>query len=105
MSVTLEQHATDWLIRLEGQATLASATELKTVLLQWAAVSQNNETNLGFDLERVEEIDITILQLLSAAACEAARAGVSIDLRPSGAVVAAARDAGFCQIPGFPIQG
>ncbi len=52
MSVTLEQHATDWLIRLEGQATLASATELKTVLLQWAAVSQNNETNLGFDLER-----------------------------------------------------
>jgi anti-anti-sigma regulatory factor len=102
--VTLEQHATDWLLRLEGQVNLASAGELKTLLLQWSAGGQHAGTNLEMDLERVEEIDITILQLLSAAVREAGRNGVRVTARASSEVIAAVRDAGFDRIPGFPIQ-
>jgi len=60
--------------------------------------------DLELDLERVDEIDISILQMVSSAARDAARAGVALDITASPSVVAAARDAGFAGISGFPIQ-
>ena len=98
--MTLEQHASHCLIRLEGQVTLTSATELHNLLLQWRAGGKN----LELDLEQAEEIDITILQLLWAAAREAGRTGALIVCRASNAVILAAHDSGFDQTPGFPLR-
>jgi len=88
-------------IGIDGQATLASAGELKALLLEWLAAGKN----LRLDLEAVEDIDIAHMQLLWAAAREAAIAGVEITCRASGAVAAAVRDSGFAQIAGFPVSG
>jgi anti-anti-sigma regulatory factor len=101
MPVTLQRHDSHWLIRLEGQVTIASAAELKTLLLEWLAA----EKDLELDLADAEEIDITIMQLLWAAAREAARTGAGFVARASTAAILAMRDAGFAQIPGFPGPG
>jgi anti-sigma B factor antagonist len=99
MPVTLQRQEGSWLIRLEGQVTVTSAAELKERLLEWLAAGKN----LELDLESAEEIDITILQLLWAAAREAARTGTKIVARASSAAATAARDSGFGQLPGFPV--
>ncbi len=67
------------MIRIEGQATLASAGELKAVLLEWLCAGKD----LHLDLGGAEEIDIPVMQLLWAAAREAARTGVEITCRAS----------------------
>jgi anti-sigma B factor antagonist len=100
MSVTLEQRENGSLIRLEGTLTLASAGELKELLLQWLGSGEN----LELDLDRAEYLDITVMQLLQAAGREAARAGARIVTRSSDAVIIAMRDAGFVAMPGFPTQ-
>jgi anti-anti-sigma regulatory factor len=99
MPLTLERDESRWLLRMEGQITLTSAGELKQLLLEWAAAGKD----LELDLQHVEEIDITILQLLWAAAREAGRMGREMVTRASAAAAAAARDAGFARVPGFPI--
>ena len=99
MAVTLQRHESHCLIRLEGPVTVTSAAELKELLLEWLGSGKN----LEFDLEQAEEIDITIQQLLWAAAREAARTGARIATHASGAAVAAVRDSGFAQLPGFPV--
>lgn len=99
MKVALEQHEQNCLIRLEGQVTLASAVELKALLLEWLASGKS----LELDLAGAEEIDITTLQLLNVAVRDAGRSGVGILVRASHAVEAAVRNAGFDQIPGFPV--
>ena len=83
-----ERHA---VIRLEGELTLASAAGLKQRLLEWVASGQD----LELDMEKVEQIDVTLLQLLVAAAREAAHQGTGITVRASTAAESAARDAGF----------
>jgi len=98
MPVTLQRDESRWLISLEGQVTLASAAELRSLLLEWLATGKDVE----LDLQRAEEIDIAIMQLLWAAAREAARTGVKIVGRASSAAAIAVRDAGFAPIPGFP---
>jgi anti-anti-sigma regulatory factor len=100
MPVTLQRQESTWLIRLEGRVTLTSAAELKEVLLEWLSAGKN----LELDLEPAEEIDITIMQLLWAAGREAARTGVKILIHRSSAVAMAIRDAGFDQLPGFPVS-
>jgi anti-anti-sigma regulatory factor len=100
MTLTLQRAETCWLLRIEGQITLPSAGELKQSLLEWLAARKD----LELDLQAVEEIDITALQLLSSAACEAARMGLKFGVRTSDVTAAAARDAGFARIRGFPIQ-
>ena len=100
MNAALEQHADHCLIRLEGELSLSCATELKRLLLEWFAGGKD----LELDLEHAEEIDITIMQLLWAAARDAARAGRRTAGRASAAVCAAVRDAGFHLAPGFPFQ-
>ncbi len=101
MPISAQRHEPDWVIRIDGQATLASAGELKAMLLEWLA----SGSNLRLDLEAAEEIDVPQLQLLWAAAREAARTGVEVGCRASSAVAAAAHDSGFAQAPGFPISG
>jgi len=96
MPVTLQRHDSGWLIGLEGRITIASAAELKQLLLEWLAA----EKDLELDLAGVEEIDITIMQLLWAAGREAARTGARVVSRLSNAAIVAARDAGFA---GFPV--
>jgi len=100
MKVTAEQYASHWLVRLEGDVTLGSAAELKTLLLQWLATGKN----LELDLDCAHEIDIAALQLFGAAARDAGRSGATITGRATGTVVQAMRDAGFGQMQGFPFQ-
>ena len=71
------------------------------MLLGWLAGGKS----LELDLENVEEIDITILQLVWAAAREAAARNVGLAVRASGAVMVAARAAGFDNMPGLSRQG
>jgi len=99
MPVTLQRDDARWRISLDGQITLTSAAELKTLLLEWLAAGKD----LDLELERAEEIDLTILQLLWAAAREAERTGAEIAGRASPAAALAARNSGFAQIPGFPV--
>ena len=100
MAVTMERRESRSIIRLEGEFTVTSAAELKDMLLQ--GVTSGND--LLLDLERAEEIDITLLQLLWAAGREADRAGARIAIRLSGAAGTAAREAGFERFPGLTLQ-
>ena len=92
----LELHESDSRIRLEGEVTVTRAVEVKKLLLEWLASGRN----LRLDLENATEIDITLLQLLVAAAREAERAGLRMITSVSPAAAAAAGDAGFEQFPG-----
>jgi len=100
LSVTGEQHATHLLIRLENTVSFTSADELKKLLLEGLASGKT----LQLDLERAEEIDVTVMQLLWAAEREAARAGLGLVSRVSEAAAAAAREAGFERFPGAAVQ-
>ena len=100
MAVTMERQASQSLIRLEGELTVTSAAELKDRLLD--GLTSGND--LLLDLERAEEIDITLLQLLWAAGREADRAGARIAIRLSDAAGTAAREAGFERFPGLTLQ-
>ena len=95
MPVTVDRLATHWIVRLDGEFTLASAPELKALLLEWLASGKD----LQLDLEQAGQIDITLLQLLWAAAREARRAGAGISSRVSETAAVAARDAGFERFP------
>ena len=100
MSLTIERHENRCLVRLDGQITLASAEELRALLLQGLASGNILELNL----ERTESLDIAGMQLLWAAGREAARAGTRIVVRSSEAARVAIRDAGFEQMLGLPVQ-
>lgn len=97
MPVTVQRHESRWVISLEGQLSVTCAAELKILLLEWLAATKD----LELDLERAEEIDITIMQLLWAAAREAAQTGRGIAGRASGAAITAVRETGFAGMPGF----
>jgi anti-anti-sigma regulatory factor len=96
----MERQESRSLIRLEGDITLASAAELKGLLLEGLAAGKD----LWLDLEHTGEIDVTAMQLLWAAGREADRAGVKIAIRVSDAAGAAARQAGFERFPGLAVQ-
>ena len=100
MPVTTERNEGRSLIRLEGECTVASAAELKRIQLE--ARAQGGD--LCLDLERVEEIDITVMQLLWVALREADGKGAKVMIRLSEAAGKAARDAGFKQFPGESLQ-
>jgi hypothetical protein len=98
LTATIDRDETQWRVRLESDLTLASATELKSLLIEWQASGRD----LQLDIESAE-IDITAMQLLWAAGREAARAGTAIVGRVSEAVDRAARDAGFERFPGWTV--
>jgi hypothetical protein len=96
MPVSISQLGSQRLIVLEGTLGVACSAELKSLLLDEISSGRR----LHVDLERAEEIDITILQLLWAAEREAETRGVGMISHPSEAAASAARDAGFGAIPG-----
>jgi len=100
MPITVQRNESHWLIGLEGQITLTSAAELKEMLLDWLATGKDVE----LDLERAEEIDVAIMQLLWSTARQAAGTGARIAGRASSAVAAAVRDSGFARDLGFLLQ-
>lgn len=104
MNATLERHVDSWMIRLEGELTLACAGELKTLLSQWVAEGKSAGKSLELNLEGVEEIDITVMQLVWAAARDAANAGLRVTGRASDAVMRTVRDAGFDLAAGSPFR-
>jgi anti-anti-sigma factor len=73
--VTLEQNE-ESVIRLEGEVTIATAPELKSLLTE----ALGSAKELRIDLERANEMDITALQLLCAAEREARGSGRVIAL-------------------------
>jgi hypothetical protein len=80
-------------VTLEGELTVASADELKGLLMECTG-------DLELDLLRVETIDIAVMQLLWAAGREAERRGAKVAIHISEAAAAAARNAGFESFPG-----
>ena len=99
MSVMMQRRETDLLIKLEGVVNLASAEELKSLLLEGLVSGRD----VHLDLERAEEIDVTVLQLLWAAGREADCKGARMVIRVSEAAAAAAREVGFDRFPGTPV--
>lgn len=100
MSVSMERRETDLLIQFEDAANVTSALELKTLLLE-ALVSG---IDVHLNLERVEEIDVAILQLLWVAGREADRKGARMVIRVSEAAAAAALEVGFGRFPGTAVE-
>lgn len=100
MSVTLALQESHSLIRLEGEYTLVSAAELKEALLEALAIGKD----LHLNLEALENLDISAMQLLWAARKEAQRPGVKFVLAMPEAMVRTVREAGFEQFPGLATQ-
>ena len=98
VSVFLDQSETLCLLRLEGEVDIASAAELKKLLLQ--ALASGND--LHVDVERATELDVTAMQLLWAAERAARGAGTGFTLvgRLPEEILAAASEAGLEKFPG-----
>ncbi len=96
MPLTVARNGTRWLIRLEGEVSIASAAELKVLLLEALASAQA----LELDLEHAGAIDVTLLQLAWAAGRQAAGAGSGFVSRASQAAASFANDLGFDGFPG-----
>ena len=97
MAVTLDQSEALCVLRLEGEINIASAAELKKLLLQ--ALASGRE--LRVDLEGATEVDVTALQLLWAGKREARGSGRRFTLagRVPQEISAAVSDAGFEEFP------
>ena len=95
--VTFDQSQGMSVIRLEGEIDIASAAELKKVLLQ--ALATGAEVRL--DVERATELDVTALQLLWAAERAAKGSGRTIAVvgEVPAEILVAAREAGLEKFP------
>jgi len=100
MPVTLEQSDAACIVRLDGAINIASAAELKTVLLQ--ALASGVEVRV--EVERAVELDVTALQLLWAAGREASATGTPFTLigQVPEEISVAITEAGFQK---FPVDG
>ena len=101
MSASLEHTEAQCLIRLESGVDINSAAELKKLLV--LALQSGKEVRV--DLERATELDVTAMQLLWAANCEAKKTETSFSVagRVPDAIRAALIDAGFETFP-VPLQ-
>ncbi len=88
-----------YLLRLAGEINVACSAEMKKLLLEGLAA----EPELQVDLEHASELDVTVLQLLWAAARAAHASGrrFTVQGRVAGEIAASARDAGFDNFPDF----
>ena len=100
MNLSFEEQRTIWRIRMEGEVTLSSASELKKLLMLGMASGKS----LDLDLVKVAAIDLTALQLLAAATREAGRIGIRMAGRMSTEVAAALRDSGFEKLLAFLVR-
>jgi len=98
MPVTLAQSETLRLIRLEGELNVASAAELKKMLVEALAA----KAELRVELENASELDVTILQLLWAAERAARVSGQGFGLagRVPEQIAGSVAEAGFARFPG-----
>jgi anti-anti-sigma factor len=99
MTITLAQSETLCLVRLEGEINVASASELKKLLLEALASQRPREVRV--ELKNASELDISILQLLSAAEREARASGKRFSLAGGvpEQIAAAVAEAGFERFP------
>lgn len=77
MPVILEEGDTTSLVRLEGDVDIASAAEIKSILINALA----SKKAIVLSLENVTELDITALQLLYAAELDSANSGIQFMLQ------------------------
>jgi len=91
--VMLVRHAESCQIRLQGLVEISAAAELKRILLEALAT----EGDLHLDCQRLSEVDITAVQLLSAAQHAAQSVGRQFvfDTPPPTEVVSALAEAGL----------
>ena len=89
--MTSERTEAQWVLRLDGDCSMTSTAELKAVLCEGLA----SAGGLWVDLEAVEQIDLSVLQLLWAAHEMAARQNREFLSRVPEAIMSLARDAGF----------
>jgi anti-anti-sigma factor len=97
LPVTLEQSEVECSVRLVGEINVASAAELKRVLMEALAPGKT----VCVEMKNVTEIDVTALQLLWAARREAESGGVGFarsGLVPE-AILAIAAEAGLEEFP------
>jgi len=89
----LKENETSSLIRLEGVIDIASAVELKVLLLQ--ALASGKEVCIALD--GVKGLDVTAVQLLWAAGREAKASGAGFRFvgQVPSAVISSLRDAGI----------
>ncbi len=95
MPVTVDRKEAGWVIRVEGEFTLTSAAELKTLLVEGLASAKE----LQLDLRGASEIGVPLLQLLWAAGREAIRQGAGMACH--SAEPHFWRKAGFEALPGI----
>jgi anti-anti-sigma factor len=92
----LNDGETRCVIRLEGEVDIASAAELKDMMI--AAISSGKE--LQIDLEHTTDLDVAVAQLLWAAARQAQTIGQSFSvLHVSEGVRGTLRDIGLAEFP------
>jgi anti-anti-sigma factor len=93
MRFEFSQSSDAMILRLEGECTMESATELKEVLLQGLDKSDKVLVNL----EKVTEVDTSCLQLLCSALRTAAGQGKQVSISPnlSAQCMRFARDVGY----------
>ncbi|MGC2301181.1 MAG: STAS domain-containing protein [Acidobacteriaceae bacterium] len=107
MPVTFDRSEAAGVVRLEGDIDIASAAQLKEVLLE--ALAQRGEARIS--LETATGIDVTAVQLLWAAEREAKASGVVMALQGPvpETLRATLREAGFESFPftddGEPAKG
>jgi anti-anti-sigma regulatory factor len=97
MPIALDKRETESMIRVEGEVGIASAAELKAILLQALSLGKK----VSVDLEQATDLDVTTLQLLWAAERAFRAAGTEFVLdRPLPQPVAATlSEAGFETFP------
>jgi anti-anti-sigma regulatory factor len=97
MPVSLAHDDTSCLIRLEGETSISSASELKAQLAE--ALISGKEVRV--ELEHATELDITALQLLWAAGQQASASRVAYSLVGTmpQAITALLAEAGFENFP------
>jgi hypothetical protein len=101
LSIAFEEGETRCVIRLEGDVDITCSDDLKRMLIE--AISSRKE--LQVDLVRATDLDVTALQLLWAATCEAGRIAASVAVAgsvPDG-IGTSVRDAGFKTFP-IPVR-
>jgi anti-sigma B factor antagonist len=98
--ITVERLEKHWLIGLDGEFSITSASELKSLLLEWLVSGRD----LQMDLEHAQEIDVSVMQLLWAARREAERRGATMGSRLSEAAAKALQDAGLERFPEGVVQ-
>ena len=94
--ITIERTEDHSVLRMEGECTVTSATEVKKLLVEGMA----SGADLRVDLEQATEVDISILQLLWAVG----GAGGGCSVQPSQAVIQAARETGFTGFDWLPVE-